>query len=148
MSRKSATRTTFCFGIVPPPYEVVTSKLRPLRVIFHTFNQFVHALGLQNCMLVTHIALVIDFDQYVAITAGENPFSGVIRGANDRCLIAQSLVLAEIEITEDNYHSKFVRTIDNAFEPLHVVRPQGAILRDGGIVPRLVFRVTLRRAAL
>src|SRR5207247_10990085 len=68
---------------------------------------------------------------------GENPFSGVIRGANDRCLIAQSLVLAEIEITEDNYHSKFVRTIDNAFEPLHVVRPQGAILRDGGIVPRL-----------
>src|SRR6266849_1571201 len=150
MSRKSAALTTFSFGIAPPLYGGTDEQTAAnARLFLHAFDQLVHTLGLQNRLVVTHIiAVVVDLDQHVAIAAIENPLRGVIRRANNRGLITQSLVLAEVEVTEDNYHPEFVCPIDDAFEPLHVIRAQGAILDDGRVVPRLVFRVALRRAAL
>src|SRR6185503_6143701 len=58
------------------------------------------------------------------------------------------LVLAEVEVTENDDHAEFVRFVEDALQSSEVITPQRTIGFDGGVVPRLVLRVTLRRTAL
>ncbi len=111
-------------------------------------DQFVDAVRLQNRVVVTHVAFVVDFDEHVAITAVEQPVRCVVRRANHCRFIAQPFVLTEIEAAEDDGQAEFVRLVENAPKPIQIIRPQRTVRFNGGIVPRLFLRVTLRRPAL
>ena len=59
-----------------------------------------HALWLQDFVIVAHVALVVDLDEHVAITAFEEPTRGIVGGANDGGLVREPLVLAEIKVDQ------------------------------------------------
>jgi hypothetical protein len=90
-----------------------------------------HASRLENGVIVTHVAFVVHLDEDVAVTALMNPVGREVGGANNRGLVAQALVLAEVEVTQDHDHPEFVRAIQDAFEARHIIRAQGTIFLEG-----------------
>jgi hypothetical protein len=91
------------------------------------FDQFVNPLGTQDGVIVTHVALVVDLDQHVAISFCQNPVDGVVHAADHGRLVLQAFVLAKVVDPQDDRHSQRVRRVEYLFEPMHVVRPQAAV---------------------
>ena len=67
---------------------------------------------------------------------------------DDGGLVAQALVLAEIETAQDHDHPELVGPLDDAAHPGGVVGPQTPVGLEGGVVPGLLAGVALRTAAL
>jgi hypothetical protein len=126
---KSAASMTVFTGTAPPPKEVL-------------------ARGLQDVVIVFHVGLVVDLDEHVAPSAVEHPLSGRVHGAQHGLLALQPLVLAKVKESEDHGHAELVRPLDHPLQPREAVVPQRAIGLDGRVVPGLLLRVALGRAAL
>ena len=99
-------------------------------------------------MVVGHVTLVVDFNQNVAVAMVEDPFRGVVHGANHSPFVLQSLVLSKVKVAENHRHSQLVGLVDDPLQPAQVVRAQGTVRFNGRVVPRLVLRVSLRGTAL
>ena len=99
-------------------------------------------------MIVTHVTLVVDFDEHISVTLIEKPIGRAIGSADDRSGCFQPFILAEVKQAEDHDHSKFIRFVQNSCQPLHIFGPQRSILAKSRIMPRLLLGVAFRRAAL
>jgi len=93
-----------------------------------------------------HVALVVDLDQHILEPAFEQPVRRGIVRRNHRRLVLQSLILPEVEVADDDHHPKFIGPRDDAIEPFDKLGPQRAGLGEAGVIPRLIFGVTLRAA--
>lgn len=74
-------------------------------------------------------------------TAVGNPLNANVGCIHDCGFLLQPLVLAEIEIADDDHHRQFVRFAQHLFEPRDEFRTQFAALGEAGVMPRLVLRV-------
>ena len=93
-------------------------------------DEFMDARRTQDVVVVgLDVGLVVHLHEHVAPAAIEQPARGVIRGAQHGGLVAQPLVLAEIEVAEDDHHSLLIRRIEHAPHPLRELRTQRAVLR-------------------
>ncbi len=105
---------------------------------FHALDQLVHALRLEDVVIVArHIALVVDLDDHVAIASLEQPSNGAVYTRLHRVLVFQAFVLAEIVDAQDDDHAELVGLVEDALKALHVVGSQAAVLLQRGVVPRL-----------
>ncbi len=115
----------------------------------HSVDQFMDALRHQDRVVVLfHITLVIDLHQHVAPAAGQYPRGGLVGSTDDRCLVAQALVLTEIEVTEYNHHAELVRGIEDACHARGERRPQTTVFGECAGDPRLGLRIALGGTAL
>lgn len=73
-------------------------------------------------MVVADVALVVDFDEQVAIAAFLQPSRGVVHRMTALSRPA-NISLSEVEVTKDDDHPEFV-LVEDAFEPRHVIRAQ------------------------
>src|SRR6266545_2377708 len=113
-----------------------------------TVDEFMNALGLEKVVVVADVAFVVDLDEDVAITPLEEPIERVVHAALDRCLVLEPLILTEVKEPQNDDHAEFVRLVENALQPVHVVGTQTAVLPERGVVPGLLGGVALRTAAL
>ena len=91
-----------------------------------------HAAGFEDLVgVVGDVAFVVHLDHDVAVAPIEDPIHRVVHGAQDRGLIGQPVVLAEVEDAEDRDHPQLVGPVEDAFEPRHVVGPQRSVGGDG-----------------
>src|SRR2546426_2102513 len=58
------------------------------------------------------------------------------------------LILPEVKITNDWYHTELVGPIENAGQAIQVAGPERPISGEGGVVPGLILRIALRTPAL
>jgi hypothetical protein len=70
------------------------------------------------------VALVVHLDQHVGVALVEQPVRGRVGRRDDGRLVAQALVLSEVEVADDDDHSQVVRAIEHALEPRKVLGPQ------------------------
>src|SRR6516225_12315848 len=104
---------------------------------------------MENLMIVTgDVALVRNLDEHVGVALRKQPFRRVMRCTQHGRLILQTLVLSEVEITDDRHHPKLVCTIEDSRKPIQTVRSQGTVRLECRVMPRLILRVTFRAAAL
>jgi len=96
----------------------------------------------------SHVALVVDLDQHIAVAVLQHPADGLIHTAQDRLLVLESLVLAEVKQAQDDHHAELVGAVENLLQPAHVFRPEVAFGREGGVVPGLLLGVAFGAAAL
>ena len=62
-------------------------------------NEFVYSFRLKDLVIILDVALIVDFDNNVAIALCQDPVCDVIGRVNNRLLIFQMLILTEIKIT-------------------------------------------------
>src|SRR4030095_9822673 len=105
-------------------------------------DQFMDPLWLEELMIITHIAFVVDLDKHVAVAALEEPGGGGVRGSNHRSFIGQALVLSEVEVPKDHHHAGRVGSIEDPFESSEISRSQRTIRFERGVMPRLLPGVT------
>ena len=108
-----------------------------------------HAPRLQYLVLVArHVALVVDLDHHVAPALLQHPAAGLLHRAAHRSLVAQPLVLAEVEDAQHHHHAELVGAPQDPAQSREMaagLRRQGAAGGERRIVPRL--RVGARQSA-
>src|SRR4051812_48249820 len=103
---------------------------------------------IKSRMIVSDVRLVGNFREDVTVSVIEDPRRCGVTCAMYGRFILQAFVLAEVKVAKDDHHSEFIGTIENALKSRGIVCSQRAIGIERGVFPRLVFRVTLGRAAL
>jgi hypothetical protein len=100
-------------------------------------------------VVVPDVALVVHLDQDAAVAPVEPPVDRLVQGAEHGRLALQPLVLAEVEDAQDHGHPQLVGPVEDAAQPVHVIRPQLALCGDRRVVPGLAAPgVPLGAAAL
>ena len=107
-----------------------------------------HARRLEHRVLVARVALVVDLDQDILKTTVEYEVRCRVDRPQDRPFIGQSLVLALIEVANDDRQAVRVGGYDDLPHALGIRRSQRTSAGERGVFPRLVARVALRAAAL
>ena len=62
------------------------------------------------------VALVVDFDDDIAIAVVENPNCRVVHGGEDGSFIRENSVLRLIKISENHDHAEFIRAVKDTCE--------------------------------
>jgi hypothetical protein len=112
--------------------------------ILHAVNQFMNAFRLQDVVVVSHVALVVDFDDHILVTALEEPLRRLVGGVHNRRRVRQPLILAKIKVAQNDNHADFVGAIEDALQPAHRVGTKRTVRLQGRIVPGLITRITFR----
>ena len=139
---KSETAHTAAPGI--PAAAVAGAHQQPLAVTRHPLrpsDQLVDAVRLQDLVLVArHVALVVDLDHHVAPALLQQPAAGLLHRAAHRGLVAQPLVLAEVEDAQHHHHAELVGAPQDPAQSPEMAAGllrQCAVGRERRIVPRL-----------
>lgn len=93
--------------------------------------------------VVALVALVVDFDKHISPAMVEEPVRGIFGGPHHGGLVAQPLVLAEVEIADDDDHAEFVCAVEDMLQPRGVVWTQRAVCGECRVAPRLFLRVAI-----
>lgn len=86
-----------------------------------------------------NVGLVVDLDEHVAPTAFEQPSSGFVGSANDGGFVFETLILAKVEVAEDDGHAVSISSIEHALHAGGEGRAEAAIGLEGAVDPRLCF---------
>src|SRR5688572_28589303 len=89
------------------PAPIRSPDIKPSRAAHrasHSPNQFMDAMRLQDFMIITDVAFIVDLDQHVAVPAVKEPLSRIICCTNHGGLVCKPLVLAKIEIAKNHNH--------------------------------------------
>ena len=78
-------------------------------------------------MMVTAVAFIRNLEKHVRVTLRKQPFRRIMRATQQGGLILQTLVLSEVEITDDRRHSKLVCAIEDSRKSIQIVGAQGAV---------------------
>ena len=112
-------------------------------------DKFVNTTGFEDLVVVGFdVGLVIDLDEDITPAALKEPAGGFFGGADDGGFVLETLILAKVEVTQDDDHAVCVSGIEHTLHARGEGRPETAIGLEGVVDPRLGLRVALRRATL
>ena len=83
------------------------------------------------------VRLVVDLDEHVPPSAGEQPLGGLIGRMEHRDLITEVLVLTKIEVAEDHRHPLRIRGVEHTAHPAGERRPQRSVFGEPARLPGL-----------
>ena len=89
-----------------PPSKTCTHQERSASAVdgFSQANQLGDSVWSENFMVIPDIALVVDLDQNIPVTVVEQPLEGLPKAALHPRLVAQPLILPEVEDAQDGCH--------------------------------------------
>src|SRR5690242_1142716 len=85
------------------------------------------------------VTFVSHLDQDVSIILAAEPLDRIANASVNGIVTFESLILPCVEQADDRRHTEFIRPVQYAFQPAHIVGPQRAVGPEGAVVPWLDF---------